>query len=191
VTPWQLLSLLLEYPNSELYDARDELEEAAAGRPDIQRFVASWRTATLEELQRRYVETFDFDRRASLHLTYHALGDKRQRGLELVRLKRRFADAGLPLAAAELPDFLPVLLEFAALTPKAGEAILNELRPSLELVRARLHERQSPYAPLLDAVVGALPKPTRAQLEAARRLAAEGPPAELVGLEPFPAGAVA
>ncbi|HVM58300.1 MAG TPA: hypothetical protein VMT74_12605, partial [Gaiellaceae bacterium] len=89
----------------------------------------------------------------------------------------------------ELPDYLPVLLEYASLEPEDGEALLNELRVPLELVRARLHEKDGPYAELLDRVVGALPRRTRAQAEAARRLAEEGPPAELVGLEPFAAGA--
>ena len=137
------------------------------------------------------MQTFDFDRRASLHLTYHTHGDRRQRGLELVRLKRRYAEAGLPLTDGELPDYLPVLLEFAALAPAEGETLLNELRVPLELVRARLHATESPYADLLDALVGALPKRTRAQAEAARRLAEEGPPAELVGLEPFAAEVLA
>ena len=80
-----------------------------------------------------------------------------------------------------------MLLEFAALAPGEGEALLNELRVPLELVRARLHVTESPYAGLLDALVAALPKRTKAQAEAARRLAEEGPPTELVGLEPFAA----
>ena len=176
--PWLRLSALLQYPDEELYGAADELPR--------------WmRETPLRELQAAYVQTFDFDRRASLHLTYHTHGDRRQRGLELVRLKRRFADAGLPLTGSELPDYLPVLLEFAALAPADGEAVLNELRVPLELVRARLHATESPYAELLDALVAALPKRTRAQAEAAQRLAEEGPPAELVGLEPFAAEAPA
>jgi len=176
VTPWLELSTLLQYPDEELLRSVDDPPAWMRGTP-------------LRELQAAYVQTFDFDRRASLHLTYHTHGDRRQRGLELVRLKRRFADAGLPLGGDELPDYLPVLLEFAALEPDDGEALLNELRVPLELVRARLHEKESPYAELLDRVVGALPRRTRAQAEAARRLAEEGPPAELVGLEPFAAGA--
>jgi nitrate reductase molybdenum cofactor assembly chaperone NarJ/NarW len=153
--PWRELADLLRYPDDDL--AR----------------------------QAEYVRTFDFDRRSTLHLTYHTLGDRRQRGLELVKLKRRYAEAGLELDAAELPDYLPVMLEFAALEPEAGEALLNEHRPALELIRARLHERKSPYASTLDTLVEALPRATRGQLARARRAAADGPPTELVGLEPF------
>ena len=155
MTPWRRLSEALHYPEDDL--ARQE----------------------------EYCRTFDFDRRATLHLTYHTCGDRRQRGLELVKLKRRYAEAGLEPATGELPDYLPMMLELAALEPAAGEALLNEHRPALELVRARLHERGSPYADVLDAVVDALPRATRGQLARARRVAEEGPPTELVGLEPF------
>jgi nitrate reductase delta subunit len=155
VKPWQELSEALRYPEGDL------------------------------DRQAEYVRTFDFDRRASLHLTYHTLGDRRQRGLELVKLKRRYTEAGLELTASELPDYLPVLLEFAALEPEAGEALLNEHRPALELIRARLHDNESPYAAVLDRIVDCLPRATKAQLARARRAAEEGPPTELVGLEPF------
>lgn len=153
--PWLELSETLRYPDDDL------------GR------------------QEEYCRTFDFDRRASLHLTYHTFGDRRQRGLELVKLKRRYAEAGLELQGSELPDYLPVMLEFAALDPVQGEALLNEHRPALELVRARLHERDSPYAPTLDRIVESLPRVTRAQIARTRRAAEEGPPGELVGLEPY------
>ena len=181
--PWALLSALLRYPDPELLGARDELWRAAAGNSRIECFLVWQRDSSLESLQRAYVETFDFDRRATLYLTYHAYGDRRQRGLELVRLKRRYADAGFTLGSEELPDFLPVLLEFAALAPDEGEALLTEQRVPLELVRTRLHDEGSPYAGLLDALVAELPKPKRKQLAAARRLAEEGPPTELVGLD--------
>jgi nitrate reductase delta subunit len=177
VKPWAVLSELLLYP--------EEAELADVDGPSpVRRFVDRQRELSPAERRTAYVEAFDFDRRATLHLTYHTLGDRRQRGLELVRLKRRYAVAGLELDATELPDYLPVMLEFAALAPEAGEALLNEHRPAIELVRARLHERESPYAELLDALVDALPRATRAQLEAARRVAEGGPPTELVGL-PF------
>ena len=124
----QLLSALLLYPGTELADALDELEQAADGDGRIERFLGWVARTPLGELRQTYVETFDFDRRAGLHLTYHILGDRRQRGLELVRLKRRYAAAGFPLSGGELPDYLPVMLEFAPLVPAEGEAMLNELR---------------------------------------------------------------
>jgi len=189
---WKLLSVLLQYPDDALLDSTAELEAAAASLPEVQRasverFLAYARVTPAAVLRKSYVEAFDFDRRAAMHLTWHTHGDRRQRGIELVRLKRRYAEAGLPLADGELPDYLPVLLEFAELRPDQGIELLVGLRPSLELVRAALHRRQSPYAGLLDAVCAVLPKPTARQLEQARRLALEGPPAELVGLEPFTA----
>ena len=189
---WKLFSVLLQYPDDALLDSTTELEAAAASLPAVQRVPAERFLAYLQAtppavLRQAYVEAFDFDRRAAMHLTWHTHGDRRQRGIELVRLKRRYADAGLPLVDGELPDYLPVLLEFTELRPEEGIELLVGLRPSLELVRAALHERQSPYAGLLDAVCAVLPKPTARQLEQARRLALEGPPAELVGLDPFTA----
>lgn len=189
---WKLLSVLLQYPDDVLLGSTTELECAAASLPAVQRgpverFLAYLRETPAAAVREAYVEAFDFDRRAAMHLTWHTHGDRRQRGIELVRLKRRYAEAGLPLADGELPDFLPVLLEFAQLRPEVGIELLIGMRPSLELVRAALHRRKSPYAGLLDAVCVVLPKPTARQLEQARRLALEGPPAELVGLEPFTA----
>jgi nitrate reductase delta subunit len=186
----KLLAVLLAYPDEELVADVPELRAAAAELPRGERrplepLLDALASTPLPELRRAYVETFDFDRRCGLHLTYHTHGDRRQRGLELVRLKRRYADAGLPFESSELPDYLPVLLEFAALRPEEGTELLASLRAPLELVRAALHERGSPYAGVLDALCEALPRPTARQLDEARRLAEEGPPAELVGLEPF------
>jgi nitrate reductase delta subunit len=100
-------------------------------------------------------------------------------------LKRRFREAGLELAEGELPDYLPVLLEFAELAPDHGLPVLAELRGAIELVRTALHERDSAYAHLLDAVALSLPALTRSQARAVERLATEGPPTELVGLDSF------
>ncbi len=190
MTSAKLLAVLLSYPDEELVAAVPELRAAAAGLARTERralgpLLDALAATPLEELRRAYVETFDFDRRCGLHLTYHTHGDRRQRGLELVRLKRRYAEAGLPFESSELPDYLPVLLEFAALRPEEGRELLASFRAPLELVRAALHDRSSPYAGVLDALCATLPRPTARQLEEARRLAEEGPPAELVGLEPF------
>jgi nitrate reductase delta subunit len=193
-----VVSLLLQYPDAET--ARAGREQAAAlGRARsgpaaaARGFVRATEGVPLSELQRRYVETFDFDARASLHLTYHLYGDQRRRGEALIELKRRYAEHGLVLEdGCELPDYLPVLLEFAELAPGgAGRRLLAELREPLELVRGRLHELDSPYAALLDAVVGELPRLSGRQRERISDLAAAGPPTELVGLEPVPAAGAA
>jgi nitrate reductase delta subunit len=180
----KLLSLLLQYPGEELLAARAEL--AGAADEPVARFVEWWAREPAGELQRAYVETFDFTRRNSLYLTYHVHGDRRQRGVALLRLKQRYAAAGLELLDGELPDYLPVMLEFAAFAPPdIGLAALAERRDAIELIRASLHRAGSPYALLLDAVAGLLPGLTGAQAARVRRLAAEGPPSEEVGLEPF------
>jgi nitrate reductase delta subunit len=191
VHPLKLCSLLLQYPSGQLWEARGELRAASEALPagkqreGLLSFLAATERATLATWQRRYVAAFDFSRRNSLHLTYHRWGDLRQRGMAMLRLKQRFDEAGLELSDGELPDYLPVLLEFAALDCRRGEEALSGQREAIELVRSSLNDEGSPYATLLDAVAAGLPRLTRRQATRTARLAAEGPPSEEVGLEPF------
>jgi nitrate reductase delta subunit len=191
VHPLKLASLMLQYPGDELLAARAELREAAAElvpgpqRDALTRFVDWYAGAAPEDLQAEYVDTFDFTRRSALHLTYHRFGDRRQRGMALLALKQRYTAAGLELTDSELPDYLPVMLEFAVLAPEPGLEVLAHNRDALELLRSSLHDRPSPWAYVVDAVCAPLPGLTRAQLARVRRLAREGPPEEAVGLEPF------
>lgn len=186
-----LLSLLLDYPQDDVWGGRGGLaqESAAlgtrAGR-SIVAFLAETRERDVDELQRDYVATFDFAKRTGLHLTYHRYGERRERGMALVALKQRYTAAGVEPIDGELPDYLPAMLELAALRPDSGEELLVEHREAVELVRAGLRDEGSPYAHLLDALVACLPRLTKRQLDVVRRLAAEGPPPdEMVGLEPF------
>lgn len=187
---------LLCYPGPDWEAVREEALRAAGrergpAAAAVRGFCEAVAGVPRDELERRYVETFDFDPRASLYLTYHLYGDQRRRGEALVALKRRYAEAGLELTPGELPDFLPAMLEFAALAPRgAGARLLGELREPLELVRARLAERERSHALLLEAVARRLPRLTSRQQARVRELAEAGPPTELVGLDP-PAGAAA
>lgn len=187
----RIASLLLSYPDAELYAATPALRRAAAGiegRAGRDLMSVIDHRASLGELraQEEYVATFDFHKRASLHLSYFRDGDRRQRGATLLGLKRRYRDAGLELTGGELPDFLPAVLEFAALAPaEAADQVMGRMRPGIELLRSSLHEIGSPYAAVLDAVVSTLPPLSLEELEEARRIAREGPPDEEVGLEPF------
>lgn len=190
--PYKLLSVLLRYPDERLVAARDEIAAAVSGLPRsheqqalalFARYLAS---GTPFELAQTYVETFDLRKRTSLYLTYYLHGDTRKRGMALLRLKRLYAAGGLEQSNGELPDYLPLVLEFAALAPEGvGETLLREQRPALELLRDGLHESESPYSHLLDAVCAGLPRLTPVEREHVRRLAADGPPSEQVGLQPF------
>ena len=190
--PYKLLSLLLQYPTDELLAARPEIGAAIEALPRspereaMRRFFAGFGARPAIELQQDYVETFDLQKRCGLYLTHYTEGDTRKRGMALLRLKRLYAAAGLPLGGPELPDYLPVMLEFAALAPDGhGRRLLAEHRPGIELLRSALRERRSPYLVLVDAVCADLPRPVAAELERVRRLAVEGPPVEEVGLRPF------
>ena len=187
----RIASVLLEYPDGELLAATPRLRSAAAGVPgragaDLRAFLD--RRAGLDPwaVREEYVATFDFHKRASLHLSYYRDGDRRQRGATLLGIKRRYREAGLELTGGELPDYLPAILEFAALAPGGdADAILGRMRPGIELLRASLHDLDSSYARVLDAVVAVLPALSAEEIAEARRIATEGPPDEEVGLEPF------
>jgi nitrate reductase delta subunit len=184
--PYKLLSVLLRYPDERLVEASEELAVAAAGNEALERFVAYLAATAPGELERRYVETFDLRRRSGLYMSYYVHGDTRKRGMALLRLKRLYATGGLELTSGELPDYLPLMLEFAALAPAgAGETLLREYRPSLELLRTSLRDAESPYADVVDVVCRALPRLTAVEREHMRRLAEQGPPDEQVGLQPF------
>lgn len=191
MTPWRILSLLLDYPDEDLLGCSGDLASAARGLPPspereaILAFLDHREGLAPSAIQREYVETFDFAKRATLYLSFHAYGDRRQRGMAMLHLKRAYREAGFELAENALPDHLPAALEFADAAPEAGLGVLRDFRPALELVRAALHDEGSAYALLLDAVCGSLPPASEEELEDARRLAAAGPPVETVGLEPF------
>jgi nitrate reductase delta subunit len=185
--PWALLSFLLRYPGPAVAEARDALAAEAGALPAgpvreaLDAFVAAWRADPAH-----YVETFDLRRRACLELTYYAHGDTRERGMALLRLKKLYRAAGLPMSSPELPDNLCVMLAFAALAPPGhGEALLAEHRPAIELLRLSLHDLESPYAHLLDALAACLPPLSVGERGEVARLAREGPPDEAVGLEPY------
>ena len=189
--PWALLSFLLRYPTDEVAGARgevaDEISALAAGpvRAALERFLAGW-SGDQTELAAAYVQTFDLRRRASLNLTYYAHGDTRERGMALLRIKRLYRVAGLPLESPELPDHLTVMLAFAALAPDGyGAALLAEHGAAIELLRLSLHDLGSPYAHVLDAISSGLPELDVAGRAEVARLAREGPPEEAVGLEPY------
>ncbi len=185
----KLASLLLQYPTAALFGGLDELAAAARSGPRPARepllaFLAWLRATPPHEVAQHYVQTFDLRRRNALYLTYHRHGDTRRRGMALLAFKAAYRAAGLVPSADDLPDYLPIVLDFAAVAPR-GADLLRRHRADLELVRRALHEAGTPYAQVLDAVCAVGPRLGRRDLLRVRAAEQQGPPAEEVGLEPF------
>lgn len=191
VLAWQSASLMLGYPDDQLVARAPMLRDAAALLPDavagpMTAFLRHLETTALPELAAEFVATFDHQRRCCLYLTYFQHGDTRNRGVALLRFKTAYREAGLILNDDELPDHLGVLLEFGATADVAGaRVLLLEHRAGLELLRLALEDDHSPWANVLQAVSATLPPLDGNDREAVMKLAAQGPPAEEVGLAPF------
>jgi nitrate reductase delta subunit len=190
----QAASLLLTYPDERTRAAYPAVRDAAgavcdrAARDALLRAVDGI-SALAEpgglDLQRHYVQTMDQRRRCCLYLSWWTEGETRRRGLALARLKEVYRSRGHKLVSTELPDFLPVVLEFAASHPDLGLAVLQEHRAGLEMLRLALVEAATPYAGAVEAVCSLLPGPSPTDEAAARALASNGPPRENVGLEGY------
>jgi nitrate reductase delta subunit len=156
------LAALLRYPDAELRahagDLRDALRAERAlslsRLGELDRLIDRLAAADLLLLEAEYVDTFDRSRRTALHLFEHVHGDSRDRGPALVDLTQTYERAGLVLRAGEMPDHLPVLLEFASTQPpREARAFLAEIAHVVRAVFSALLERKSPYASVLAAVL--------------------------------------
>lgn len=164
------LSALLTYPTAELVAAVPEMRAAldAEGllperhRSRLDRLLEELATRNLYDLQERYVLLFDRSRVLSLHLFEHVHGESRERGQALIDLGALYARHGLDIGEQELPDFLPLFLEFLSEIPEteAREHLIAPLHV-LEAIRQRLKKRKSVYASVfsaIEAVAEASPK---------------------------------
>lgn len=181
-------SLLLDYPDEDLPRELDCVRAELPGLParvaePLATFCDIASSMELRALQSLYVETFDQKRRCALGLTYYEHGDTRSRGQAIIGFKELLRRAGFETARRELPDHLPLVLEFAAqdLTG-AGENLLQANRHGVEVVRSALRAAESPWALILEALVLTLPEPSDEVVAAYRKLVSQGPPTELVGV---------
>jgi nitrate reductase delta subunit len=158
---FKALSALISYPNEEIKaDARECLAaiegEGLLPAPVVRRLallIDELAANDLYDLQERYVLLFDRTRSLSLHLFEHVHGESRDRGQAMIDLKAQYEQHGLYLAAAELPDFLPLFLEFLSTLPlREACELLAQPAHILAGLGERLRKRSSPYA----AVFGAL-----------------------------------
>lgn len=187
---YKLASVLLQYPTAALFDGLDELDAYAAqttprtAREALARFLTWLRATPPTEVAQHYVDTFDLRRRCALYLTYYRYGDTRKRGMAMIVFKTAYRDAGFIPSEDELPDYLPMVLDFADLCPR-GQRLLHAHRADLELLRRALDKAQSPYAFVAAAICAQLPKLGRREIAQVLAAWESGPPREDVGLEPF------
>ncbi|MGE0073012.1 MAG: nitrate reductase molybdenum cofactor assembly chaperone [Thiomonas sp.] len=161
--PHQLraLALLLDYPGDalqahlgELRAVLGALEPPRPGAHDsLHRLIDHMATSDLLDLQAEYVDTFDRGRRTSLNLFEQVHGDSRDRGQAMVDLLAQYQEVGLELHARQLPDYLPVYLEYCSvLDPGAAREALEEVALLVAHLTAALDRRESPWAAATAAV---------------------------------------
>lgn len=158
---YNALAILLRYPEEEIragfaaagdmIDADLRLSRGMKGRlAQLSRELAG---ESLLDNQARYVELFDRSRSLSLNLYEHVHGESRDRGQAMVELLQLYSSRGLELSARELPDHLPVFVEFLSILPAAeAGALLGEAAHVLEALQERLKKRGSPYAAVFEAL---------------------------------------
>jgi len=156
------LSALLSYPRDDLRQALPEIADAIHNSPLVATREREGLMALIEELaagdlletEERYVELFDRGRATSLHLFEHLHGESRDRGDAMVELKRLYEHAGFELSTGELPDYLPVVLEYLSCRDLAeARDVLSDCAHLLKVIARALMTRNSAYASVMQALL--------------------------------------
>lgn len=155
----KIMSLLLDYPKAELLDSLQDIDSMLDKMPTCQvttscrgllRYLGAH---SLQGLQEEYTRTFDLNPAASLNVTSHNHAEGNERGMEMTFFKQVYRAAGFDPVGNELPDFLPMVLEFMYVSPEAAiEEMLLMIRPSVETLALNLLETHSPYANLVKSI---------------------------------------
>jgi nitrate reductase molybdenum cofactor assembly chaperone NarJ/NarW len=156
------MALLLGYPDAQLRRDLAAVADALHGEraltparlTELDALIAAIDGAEPLDAEAAYVDLFDRGRSTSLHLFEHVHGDSRERGPAMIDLAHTYEKAGLLLAEGELPDFLPVVLEFASTQPpREARALLAEIAHLCNGICVALQQRGSPYAGVLGAIL--------------------------------------
>jgi nitrate reductase delta subunit len=189
----KVISQLLCYPRADMLGALDEMAAAleeerllpAELRRRIGALIAEFRITDVYVLQEDYVNLFDRGRAVSLHLFEHVHGESRDRGQAMVDLVDLYRTHGFELGARELPDYLPMFLEFLAEQSLAeSRRLLADAAPVVALIGERLALRESRYAVLFDALLAFTGAPENHD-EIREQAAAEGPDETVVNMDKY------
>ena len=189
---YKALAVLLTYPTAELQAlahtavqaVADERKVSAPIVRSLERLADELASGDLYDLQERYVELFDRTRSLSLNLYEHVHGESRDRGQAMAALLELYRSHGLELSANELPDHLPVFLEFLSTLPD-GEAasLLGEASHVLSALGQRLHKRQSPYRAVFGALAALAADPADAEALATLMAEPDDNPGDLEAMD--------
>ena len=195
-------SILLDYPTVSRRARFAAVADSVTLLPDplrhaFEAFLLATDAMGQQELEIHFTATFDLKRKCCPYLSYYAAGDTRRRGMALVRFIEAYRAAGWEVAADELPDYLPMVLEFSARSESPiAQELLAAHRDGIEVLRSALEAAASPYAHVVEAVSLSLPTIDEETRQRYLTLVNEGPPTETVGmtflgnLKPFsPSGA--
>lgn len=158
---YRALGALLVYPDAGLQASASEIGESLSSEgllsprkvAALQPLVTDLRDGDIYDLQERYIDLFDRTRSLSLNLYEHVHGESRDRGQAMVALLELYRANGLDLSANQLPDFLPVFLEFLSTRPdEQARSLLGEAAHVLEAMGERLRSRDSRYAAVFNAL---------------------------------------
>ena len=158
----RVLARLLSYPDAELRSHLTEMRDAlcvegalTVGRlAELDVLVDALSTSDPLDTEAAYVQLFDRGRATSLHLFEHVHGDSRDRGPAMIDLAQTYDQAGLYLAPGELPDYLPVVLEFVSTQPpREARAFLSEMTHIFNAIFSALQQRQSAFASVIGALL--------------------------------------
>lgn len=160
---YKILSLLLDYPDEALYDALKVMPKELAKeglldeemQKEMTTFIDACSALSLPDWQMIYVGMFDCSKSINLYLFDHIYGDSKERGQAMVNLKEMYEKAGLKMVANELPDYLPLFLEYISLKGSRYEAVklLNDIKPILEKLYKLLDEKKSFYREIIDVLL--------------------------------------
>lgn len=159
----KIFSCLLDYPTEDLWQAKDELiseisvlndDELASGqKTQLIEFIDHYFSMSLLDAQAMYYQTFDIGNMTSLLLFEHVHGDSRDRGQAMVDLIERYKEQGIGLSVNQLPDYLPLFLEYLSLLPKAEcQKWLGNIALILRLIALRLEKKNSTYSVLFQTL---------------------------------------
>lgn len=189
----KVLSALLSYPEAETIAALPQMraaldrEQLCIGeeRYAIDALLDELAEGDLYDLQERYVELFDRSRTLSLHIFEHIHGESRDRGQAMIDLKALYEKEGMEIAANELPDYLPLFLEYCATRPVvSAREVLGQPAHVFAALAERLKKRGSSYEAALRAILAiAAEKPRKEDLDAILSEREEPDPNDLAALD--------